>query len=255
MKTLTLRKKNRIYLLVFLFISGISCKPALAQDHKFPSHKKEEKKTMHIKVITKDDDGNIEKIDTVYRYGSSKGDSVIIKELGSKMDMEELVDHLKEMNISLDLEMDSLDSLAKEITATINMDDFPFHKGFGPHAFLWKDDENDRESIPGLDPDDWNDWKDCMKHQPGEYNYQYQPDNQGWMQGFTPWGKIRDIKVKDKKHGKKIVIRTEDMDYFSYMIPPQPPVPPAHPIPLSPPKSKKVVKKIIIDKDDEKVGN
>ncbi|MHC1706681.1 MAG: hypothetical protein AB9842_04055 [Bacteroidales bacterium] len=244
MKTLPIHKKGIQYYIVSLLILGFSLQTLNAQDQKSSKNKKEAKKSMRIKVITKDDDGKVKNIDTIFRYGGSGDDSVIIREIFTDNNLKEIAEQLKEMEITLDLEMDSLDSLTKEITATVMMDDFPLKGDLNPYEYFWQGEGHDPELLPDRNA---RDWCEGMSGHRKMFYYPPQQENQGWTQGYTPWGKIREIKVKDKKRGKKVVIRTEDPDYFEFM---SPPIPPAPPLPPQLPKMDKKVKKIIIEKED-----
>lgn len=250
MKTISIYKPGLRYLLILFALFGFTFSTTLAQENLPSRDEKAKQKTMHVKVIKKDKDGTITKIDTIYGDNKLSHDSVIVKRHGKKLEPKELEKMLKDLEITLDFNLDSLDSLGKVISAIVCTDDFSKPCDFETFKFGFNDEDNDPEVID-MDSDDWNNTVNahgkmfCMP-QP--------PDPQGWGQGYTPWGKIREIKVKDKKRGKKIVIRTEDADSYSYFpIPPMPPIPPVPPASGQHPKVKKGVKKIIIEKNtDEK---
>jgi|GEM_PF-4457596 hypothetical protein len=228
-------------LLILISILCISFSSLYAQDDQPLNNKKEGETKMHVKIITKDKDGKIKKIDTLYRYGGAVDDSVIVRYLHPSKDMKEFADQMKEMQITLDMDLDSLDSLAKEITATVFMDDGQLKGEFSPENFSWEEGDHDPELIPDRNEGPWG---QPMGGHKKMFCYPGNDIGMNWMQGNTPWGKISEIKVKNKRHGKKIVIRTHDHDSFGYFeIPPVPPAPPC-PIPENP-RKKIIIKKHI----------
>ncbi len=235
-------KQTAALLIGGLLLSGNTTRLA-AQHTDKPGSK--HKKAITLKITTDDDGKEQVSIDTL--IVSDFHDSLDLHNLCKGIYLEALEKSLPDMEISLDLHGDSLDSLEKHIEAVIKMDgkDFPHFKGFEDMDFSWVE-PGDSDSGPG-DMD-----LRLFDGAPGGYQVPgYSPGpgayGQGdWMQGFSPWGKIREIKVKDRKHGKKVVIRTEDSDVFFFSA-----VPPVPPIPCQPGCVPKKVKKVIIKKHDK----
>ncbi|MCX6271490.1 MAG: hypothetical protein NTU44_09775 [Bacteroidetes bacterium] len=244
MNTNTIDLKKAFTGLAVLAILSLFLSLVAAQGIKKEEPKKAKKmtKTIHIYMETKDENGKSTSVDTVYSYTTDK--PVVIKDVRGKTDMQKMLDNL-DININLDSIGEKVHSLV--MLGDDSLFDSPLFQGFD----IEEPGEGDIELELNADcnPDQWmEEWKDGRKRS----QFDYYSGQNGWMQGYTPWGKIKEIHIKDRKHGKKIYIETEDDDppsyfsfpsYFSY--PSQPPFPPPPPKPGKPHK----VKKIIIEKN------
>ena len=239
-------KTQRLINILLLMAAMLMGFNVMAQDQKSdPTPKKEKlkKSTTVVMKITKDDNGKITTIDTTFTTDEDIEPSnlVITKKITEDGDFMNIDVDVNRMMKSLQPQMDSLRRISKTMKIMSN-DDGDFEMFEGP------------EGYEGSEP------QEAIEYNWGtnRYNYQYNCDNdreddqnqcncpycrvKNFYQNHfrrgselasyysvSPYGQVKKIEIKNKRHGKKIIIST--CDDMEFNLPPTPPMPPMPPMP------------------------
>jgi|GEM_PF-5140413 len=191
---------------------------------------KDKKKTrVEVRIIKEDDKGNVVKIDTAYEVDNAPSCKMIVKKIELDRSLKREDGQDREITVHVTSDMEGNDSLAQEVQTIVLMDDqemdMPDHRAMQMEMmFPGMEDAHPNIACPGIERAN---------------------ETFPWGMGMTPWGQITKFEVKDKKHGKRITIETNDENMM--LMPPPPPPPPPH---------MKMQKKIMMEKGEgSKPGN
>ncbi len=222
MKT-KIMKSGIFFLLSLMLMLGSGLQ---AQESKKSPKEKQNRKTVQIKMTTIDENGKKVSIDTTFTT-TEEDDKVIMKKFRTR-DKEDA----KHITMEIEMEDDfpeglNPDSLEKKIMKEITVI-------AGPDGeFNWSSKDGDFDYSFFND----GDMPKVMKFDCGPQQDQTCPmcrlrqQFPGYQQGFnflSPTDIIKKLDIRKKRNGKKIIIETENGDFWS-MMPPPPPVPPCPP--------------------------
>jgi hypothetical protein len=167
------------------FILGFLIQGVAAQSKKANTVKSKTK--VEVRIIKEDDKGNVIKTDTTFEVNGDVSEKDIVRKIENDKVVKVTKEGNKEIRVVVTGDIDSQDSLAKEIQTTVMVD------GENPDPDIFMNPQGPNHPFP-------------------------------FDMGMTPWGRITKFEVKDTKHGKKIRIETNDEGMM--VMPPMPPGPP-----------------------------
>ncbi len=227
--------KGRL-LMLSLAVCMFILKPVHAQDK--PESTKEKKHAVKIKIKTDGGETRVISIDTLLPSGEKM--EQVLREIETTLKLKE--DALKQLEIELQIDEEALDSLGKKMKKIVILGDEAgdILQDLPESAFEWE-----------VLKEPWDSYSSCMDEyrvKRGEFlsqmpRHPFNPDS--WLQQMTPWGKVTKYKIRKKRNGRKIIIKTEHVDGDVSFMFPAPPVPPPPPVPPAPPKK---VKKVVIER-------